>query len=281
MDDRFQLVAGVLSSDPDRATRSAEVLGIDGQRSYDSFYDMAIEERKRADGIDVVAIVTPNHLHYPVARTFLEQGFSVICEKPLALNLDEALNLQKVVAESSGLFSVTYNYSGYPLVRHGRQLIQDGQLGKIRVIQVEYAQDWLTKKVEALGNKQAKWRSDPDLSGHAGCVADIGTHAFHLACFMTGLRALEVASDLSIFVPGRPVTDNAHMMLRFEKGARGMLWASQVAPGNENALKIRAYGEKGGIEWSQENPNQMWFTRYGEPTKRLTRGSRSKKPVQT
>lgn len=272
IDDRYELVAGALSADPNRAKKSALDLGIEPDRSYESFEQMALAEKQRPDGIDAVSIVTPNHMHYPVARAFLEQGIAVICDKPVTLNLQEAETLKDLIKNTGCFFGLTHNYTGYPVVRHAREMIRQGQLGNIRVIQVEYAQDWLTEKEEDSDNKQAQWRTDPKRSGAGGSLGDIGTHAFNLVRFISGLKATEVSADINAFVPGRLLDDNAHVMMRFENGAKGMLWSSQVAPGNENGLKIRIYGEKAGLQWSQENPNELWFSPFGQPTQRLTRG---------
>jgi predicted dehydrogenase len=272
LDDRYELVAGALSSDPVRARDSASELGIAPERSYDGFAEMAKAEAAREDGIDVVAIVTPNHVHYPAARAFLEAGIHVICDKPLTSKLKDAVELVAAVERSGVLFALTHNYTGYPLVRQARALVQAGELGKIRVIQVEYPQDWLTTRLEASGQKQAEWRTDPQRSGAGGCVGDIGTHAEQLASFITGLELEAVCAQLSTFVDGRALDDDCQMLLRFSGGARGMLWASQVAPGNENNLKIRVFGEKGGLTWEQENPNHLWFAPHGQPPRLITRG---------
>lgn len=271
IDDHYELVAGALSSDAERSARSALELGIDASRSYASFADMAAKEKAREDGIDVVSIVTPNHMHFPVAKAFIEQGFPVICDKPLCLSVSEAVELESLISDTGGFFGLTHNYTGYPLVRHARHLVQTGALGKIQIIQVEYAQDWLSRKVEDSDNKQAQWRCDPKRSGPAGCLGDIGTHAFNLASFISGLKTTEVLADLETFVEGRLLDDNVHVLLRYENGAKGMLWSSQVAPGNENALKIRIYGENAGLSWAQENPNELWYTPFGEPAQRITR----------
>jgi predicted dehydrogenase len=232
---------------------------------------MAAAEAKRPDRIDAVAIVTPNHLHYTMSKAFLEAGIHVICDKPLTTTLQEALDLAQIVRRTGLIFGLTHNYTGYPLVRQARQMIAEGQLGTIRVVQVEYAQDWLATPVEATGQKQAAWRTDPAQSGPAGCLGDIGTHAYNIACFVTGLECRQVAADLSIFVPGRRLDDNVQMLLRFEGGARGMLWASQVATGNGNNLRLRVYGDKAGLEWQQEQPNSMRFTRLGSPPEIIRR----------
>ncbi|MDJ0934359.1 MAG: Gfo/Idh/MocA family oxidoreductase [Kiloniellales bacterium] len=272
LDDRYELVAGALSADPEKARASAADLGLPAERAYRSFAEMAAAEAERADGIDVVAIVTPNHLHYAPARAFLEAGIHVICDKPLTSTLEDAEALQALVESSGLVFGLTHNYTGYPLVRQAREMVAEGALGPIRLVQAEYVQDWLSTPLEETGQKQAEWRTDPARSGPAGCVGDIGTHAFNLARFITGLQLEELAADLQTFVPGRRLDDNAHILLRFAGGARGMLWSSQVAPGHENGLRIRIYGETGGLAWSQEDPNQLVHTPLGEAPRLLTRG---------
>src|SRR5882672_8193396 len=271
MDDQFELVAAALSSDPAKSRAAALDLHISPERAYGSFAEMAAAEAKRPNRIDAVSIVTPNHVHFGPAKAFLEAGIHVICDKPLTTTVAGAVALAEIVRKSGLIFGLTHNYTGYPVVRQAREMIQAGELGKIRVVQVEYAQDWLTTAVEATGNKQAVWRTDPAQSGPAGSLGDIGTHAYNLACFVTGLRCEQVAADVSIFVPGRRLDDNVQMLLRFQGGARGMLWASQVATGNENNLRLRVYGEKAGLEWGQENPNYLRFTKYGEPPETISR----------
>jgi len=271
IDDRFDLVAGALSSDPARAAASAAELGIAADRSYPSYAAMAAAEAARPDGIDAVAIVTPNHVHAGPAVAFLNAGINVICDKPLAATAADGAAIAAAVAASKARFILTHNYTGYPLMRQARQMVADGKLGTLRVVKAEYAQDWLTESVEMTGNKQADWRTDPARAG-GGAIGDIGTHAFNLLTFVTGLHATELAADLHSFGPGRKVDDNAHIMLRFDGGARGMVWASQVAPGNENGLRLRIYGDKGGLEWGQENPNVMTYAPFGQPKQLLTRG---------
>lgn len=266
IDDRYELVAGALSSTAEKSRASGEALGL--PRIYDDFKQMAIREARRKDGIEAVSIVTPNNVHYFAAREFLKRGIHVICDKPLTSTLSDAKKLVKAVEDSDALFILTHNYTGYPMVRHAREMVANGDLGAIRVVQVEYPQDWLTVEQNF---KQAEWRTDPERSGSGGSTGDIGTHAFNLACFVTGLEVERLAADLQAFVPGRRVDDNAHVMLRFAGGARGMLWSSQVAPGNENALRIRVYGETGGLEWAQEDPNHLWYTPFGEPKRLITR----------
>ncbi|WP_248310247.1 Gfo/Idh/MocA family oxidoreductase [Bosea sp. 117] len=269
LDGAFDLVAGALSSTPEKARASAEALGI--PRAYDDFATMARAEAERADGIEAVAIVTPNHMHAAPAIAFLERGIHVICDKPLTATMEEATALADVARRSNALFVLTHNYTGYPMVRQARAMVASGALGRIRLVQVEYAQEWLTGPAEAQGSKQAEWRTDPARSGAGGALGDIGTHAYNLACFVSGLTPEALAADLSSFGPGRALDDNAHVLLRFAGGARGMLWASQVAPGSENGLRLRLYGETGGLDWAQEDPNRLWFTRFGEPKQLLTR----------
>lgn len=266
IDDRYELVAGALSSTPEKSQASGEALGL--PRIYDDFKQMAIREARLKNGIEAVSIVTPNHVHYAAAREFLNRGIHVICDKPLTSTLADAKKLVKAVENSDALFILTHNYTGYPMARQAREMVANGEIGKVRVAQVEYPQDWLTVEQDF---KQAEWRTDPERSGAGGSTGDIGTHAHNLARFITGLEVESLAADLDAFVPGRRVDDNGHVMLRFEGGAKGMLWCSQVAPGNENALRIRVYGEKGGLEWAQEDPNYLWHTPFGEPKRLITR----------
>ncbi len=270
LDDRYELVAGALSSDPARARASAADLRIAPDRAYGSFQEMAQKEAARDDGIDVVAIVTPNHVHHAAAKAFLDAGIHVICDKPMTTSLDDALDLVRAVRRSGLVFGLTHNYTGHPMVREARARVQAGELGRVRVVQVEYPQDWLTTKLEDSGQKQASWRTDPAQSG-GGAIGDIGTHAHNLAAFVTGLELEQLCADMSTFVEGRRVDDNCNILLRYAGGARGMLWASQVAPGNANALKIRVYGELGGLEWHQEVPDQLHLLPFGEPPQLILR----------
>ena len=272
IDDQYELVAGALSSNPERADASARELGIAADRSYASYEEMALAEAARPDGIEAVSIVTPNHLHAPIAQAFLNAGIHVICDKPLTTSVEEAEDLVELVEKSGKLFVLTHNYSGYPMIRQARSMVANGELGDIRVIQVEYPQDWLTERSELSGNKQAEWRTDPARSGAGGAIGDIGTHAYHLAGFVSGLETEQVLAQLTSFVEGRSLDDDVQIMLRYKGGARGSLWASQVAVGNENGLKLRIYGSKGGLEWTQADPNYLWFTRFGEPKQLITRG---------
>lgn len=270
IDDQYELVAGCFSSDAEKSLASAADLGV--ARAYASFAEMAAKEARRKDGIEAVAIVTPNHMHAPVALQFLKRGIHVICDKPLTHTLPEAKKLAKAAEASGVVFALTHNYTGYPMIRQAAAMVAAGELGEIRLVQVEYAQDWLAEPVEESGQKQAGWRTDPARSGAGGSTGDIGTHAFNLANFVSGLTVEELAADLQAFVPGRRVDDNGHVLLRYQGGARGMLWCSQVAAGQENGLRLRIYGTKAGIEWEQENPNYLWVGPLGQPKYRLTRG---------
>jgi predicted dehydrogenase len=217
-------------------------------------------------------------MHAPVAMQFLKRGIHVICDKPLTATLAEAKKLAKAAEASGVVFALTHNYTGYPMIRQAKAMVAGGELGEIRLVNVEYVQDWLTEAVEASGQKQADWRTDPARSGAGGSTGDIGTHAFNLANFVSGLTLDTLAADLTAFVPGRRVDDNGHVLMRFQGGAKGMLWCSQVAPGNENALRLRVYGTKGGLEWAQEDPNQLWFTPFGQPKRLITRGGAGSGP---
>ena len=267
IDDKYELVAASLSSSPEKTRAAAAELHI--ARAYGSYQEMAEAESKRDDRIDVVAIVTPNYTHHAIAKAFLAAGIHVICDKPMTTTLADAVDLAAQVESTGLLFGLTHTYAGYPMVRQAREMVQAGDLGNIRMIQVEYAQDWLATPVD---NKQAEWRTDPARSGPGGCLGDIATHAYHLACFTTGLKPVEIAADLTTFVPGRRVDDNVQAMMRFEGGAKASLWASQVATGNENYLRLRIFGEKAGLSWEQEIPNYLHYSPLGESTRLLTRG---------
>lgn len=279
LDGEYQLVAGALSSSPDKARESAAELGITEDRSYASFAEMAAHEAAREDGIEAVAIVTPNHMHFAPAKAFLEAGIHVICDKPLTSALEDAIELERVAKQSDRLFILTHNYTGYAMVRQARELIARGGLGNIRLVHVEYLQDWMTEPIESSGQKQAAWRTDPARSGQGGAIGDIGTHAYNLARFVSGLRLTSVSADLEAFVPGRVLDDNAHVLLRFENGAKGILWVSQIAPGNENALTLRVFGSVGGLEWRQSEPDILRHTPYGSPMQIITRASAAASPA--
>jgi predicted dehydrogenase len=270
LDDRWELVAGALSSTQEKARSYAAELLI--PRAYGSFEEMAEAEAKHPEPIDAVAIVTPNHMHYPVAKRFVEAGFHVMCDKPLTTTVDDAVKLNELVEKSGVVFGVTQTYSGYPIVRQMREMVLNGAIGPVRMIQAEYAQGWLATRLETTGAKQAEWRTDPARSGPGGCLGDIGTHAYHMALFTTGLKPREISADLTTFVPGRRLDDNVQALIRFDGGAKASLWSSQIAVGEENNLNIRIYGEKGALVWNQENPNYVYYTPLGEATRTLTRG---------
>jgi predicted dehydrogenase len=272
MDGEYDFVAGALSADPKKAKASGQDLGLAPDRVYTDYKTMAKAESKRADGIEAVSIVTPNHVHVPAAMAFIEAGIHVICDKPLSLTLKEAKALEKLLAKRKGvIFALTHNYSGYPMIRQAKAMIANGDLGTIKLLQGEYVQDWLTTELEKTGQKQALWRTDPEQTGAGGSIGDIGTHTYQLLCNVAGFWGGEVSADLSSSFSSRRVDDNFHVMMRFKNGARGMIWGSQVAPGNENGLKIRIYGTKGGLEWKQEDPNYLWYAPFGEPKRLLTR----------
>lgn len=271
LDDRFALVAGALSSEPARAFSSALALGIERSRAYAHFQEMAVAEAARADGVEAVAIVTPNSTHFAIAAAFLRAGIHVIVDKPVTVSSEEATELLRIGREAGKRIYVTYNYTGYPMVRHARELVKSNALGRIKVVQVEYLQQWLTMPIEDEGNKQATWRTDPAQAGPGGSIADIGTHAYNLAEFVTGLRGCAVSAELSSSRPSRTLDDNAFVKIQFEDDVRGMLWATQIAPGNENGLRIRIYGDRGGLSWCQEQPNELRYAIFGEATRLITK----------
>jgi predicted dehydrogenase len=273
LDDAYVLVAGALSASPEKAMRSAEAIGLAPERSYPDFQTMARAEAARADRIEAVAIVTPNHMHAAIAEAFLETGVHIICDKPLAATLEEARRLRDKARASGLIFATTYNYSGYPLIRHARAMVRGGELGAIRIVQVEYPQDWLAAPIETTGQKQAEWRTDPARAGAGGCIGDIGTHAYQLAHFVTGMAPEQILAEVTTFVPGRRLDDNVQILLRYANGARGALWASQVAAGNDNGLRLRVFGEKGGLEWCQEEPNRLLWSPLGEAPRLVRRGT--------
>src|SRR6202162_3613318 len=272
MDGHYELVAGALSSTAEKSRRSGEALGLDPDRVYEDYEAMARAEPARADGIEAVAIVTPNHVHAGPTYAFLKAGVHVICDKPLTLSLAEARKMQAAVEKSGRVFALTHNYTGYPLVRRMREMIRAGDLGEMRLVQVEYPQDWLTGPTETTGNKQAEWRVDPKSSGAGGGGGHHGSHAYNLADYVTGLELAELAADLTSFGAGRRLDDNAQIMLRYANGARGAIWASQVAPGNQNGLMRRGHGTKGGFHWRQDNPNYLFWSPLGQSTRIVTRG---------
>jgi predicted dehydrogenase len=266
------LVTGVFASDAQRSRDFAATLDITPDRRYGSWQEMAEQEPRREDGLEVVSIMTPNNSHYAIAKVFLEQGIDVICDKPLTTDLEQALELMRLVRQTSLVFGVTYCYSGYPMVRQAREMIRNGQLGEIRLVQVEHASGWASTLLEAEGHKQAVWRTTPSIAGKSSVVGDLGTHAHHLARFVTGLEITEVSAELASIVPGRQVDDNAHIMLRFNNGAKGMMWVSMVAAGHLHGQRIRVYGEKGSLEWVQEQPNELVLRPVDGPHQTLSRG---------
>jgi predicted dehydrogenase len=270
LDDRWTLVAGAFSADAERSRSFGGSLGLAGERCYADWRQMAAAEATRDDRIDAVAIVTPNHLHHAPAKAFLAAGIAVICDKPLTTNLADALDLAETVERTGLPFVLTHNYSGYAMVRQARAMVASNALGAIRVIQAEYAQDWLASDLP--GNKQAAWRGDPERAGPGGALGDIATHAYHLCCYVTGAPAHSVSAETSRFVPGRRLDDDVQLRLRWANGARGQLWASQVAIGAANALRLRIYGETGALEWGQEDPDLLRYARLGEPPQVLRRG---------
>ena len=271
LDNRATLVAGALSSDPDRAKASASDYDIAADRAYTSFKDMAAAEKKRSDPVDFVSVATPNHTHFEIAKTFAEAGFNVVCDKPLTFDLAQAEELLKVVEKSGVVFAVTHNYTGYPLVRQAREMVLNGELGEINATRSNYIQGWLRTRLESSDQKQAKWRTDPKMSGAAGCFGDIGTHAYNLGRFMTGLMPKQISCLLKVFEPGRALDDYGVAAVRYENGALGTVTASQISHGRENDLFIEIDGTKAALEWHQEEPNKLIVRKNGEPHKIYTR----------
>ncbi len=269
IDQQIELVCGAFSSDPERAKASGRELFLPEERCYSDYQEMMEAEAKLPEGerMDFVSIVTPNHMHYPVAKAALEAGFPVLSDKPATFNLDEAKELAALVGKTGLKYGLTHNYTGYPMVKQARELARSGELGRIRKIVVEYPQGWLAEPIEQDGQKQASWRTDPKRSGAAGCMGDIGTHAENLAEYITGLQIDELAADLTSFVDGRVLDDDGNVLLRFEGGAKGVLHASQISVGEENGLNIRVHGEKGGLEWHQQEPNTLIVHKLGEPSR--------------
>jgi predicted dehydrogenase len=273
LDDRYELVAGAFSSDPLRCRQAGAAFGVAEERAYPSWQEMAERESERRDPIDVVSVVAPNHLHHPVAKAFLERGFHVLCDKPLATSLEQALELRSLARRAGVEFGITYNYSGYPVIRHARRMVADGALGEVRLVQVEHASGWAAAPLERQGNPQARWRTDPELAGPSTIVGDLGSHAHHLARFVTGLDVCQVSAELATMVPGRGSDDNAHLRIRMDRGVKGTIWASMVATGNEHGLRLRVYGDRAGIEWVQERPDRLHYRRIDAAPQVLSRGA--------
>ncbi|MBB1643682.1 MULTISPECIES: Gfo/Idh/MocA family protein [unclassified Sphingobacterium] len=280
IDGQIELCCGALSADPLVAKESAALLGLPKERSYGSYQEMIVEESKRSadDRMNFVSIVTPNFAHFEPAMMALEHGFHVVLEKPMTLTTEQAELLQQKVAETGLILCVTYTYSAYPMVKQARHLVKEGQLGSIRKIMVEYPQGWLSKMIEN-GLSLAFWRTDPEKSGKSGCMGDIGTHAAHLAEYISGLKITKMCADLQTFVTGRKLEDDGNILLGFENGATGVLSASQVAAGEENALKIRVYGELGGLEWNQQDANTLIFKQLDAPTQLFRAGQQYLSPI--
>ncbi|WP_421566138.1 Gfo/Idh/MocA family protein [Ochrobactrum sp. EDr1-4] len=271
MDNEFELVAGDFSSDPERNLRSANALGVSDDRVYDTVEALIKGEKARPDGAEAVAIVTPNHLHFDAVKACLQAGFHVICDKPVTSALEDAVALVDIVRNAPGMFFLTHNYTGNAMVRQMRDMVLSGELGEIRFVNCEYVQDWLSEPVELQGSKAAEWRTDPQKAGAGGAIGDIGTHAYNLASYVTGLTPDKLCADLTSFIKGRRLDDNASILLRYDNGAKGQFWISQVAIGNENRLNCRIFGTKGSLEWSQEDPNRLWYCKSGQPRAMLTR----------
>lgn len=273
LDGEIELVCGAFSSDPTKSKASGEALYLDPSRVYGSYEEMILKEKELPTDqrMDFISIVTPNHVHFGPAKLALENGFHVMCDKPLCFNLEEAYELKKIVEKSGLLFGLTHTYTGYPMVKQARAMIKNGELGKIRKVVVEYPQGWLSE-AKPEDDKQASWRTDPSRSGIAGAMGDIGTHAENLAEYVTGLHITEMCADLTAFVPSRKLDDDGNVLLRFNNGAKGVLHASQISAGEENSLKIYVYGEKGGLEWHQMEPNTLLIKWLDRPMQRLRTG---------
>lgn len=275
MDGKIEFSAGALSSTPEKSLTSGKEVGLLDRRNYQSWQEMLEGELSlpEEDRVDLVSVVTPNHLHFPVAHAFVEAGFNVVVDKPMVRDSEEASQLIQAVEGSGAVFCVTYQYTGYPMVKQARHMIREGCLGDIRKVVVEYNQGWLASQVEESGDKQASWRTDPEMSGIAGTMGDIGSHAENLVSTVTGLEAAEISADLSTFVPGRRLDDDANMLIRYTNGARGVLVASQISAGEENSLTLKIYGTRGGLLWRQENPNYLHYLPDGSPEQVYKRGN--------
>ena len=274
-DGQMDLVAGVFSSNPEKSQAQGRALFLSPDRVYGNFQEMAEAEAgvAAADRLDFVAIVTPNHTHFEIAKAFIEAGFHVICDKPMTNTLEEAEELCQLVARHDVVFALTHNYTGYPLVKEAKRLVRKGALGQIRKIVVEYPQGWLANPIELEGQKQAAWRTDPQRAGVSSCIGDIGSHAENLVHYVTGLEMAEICADLTTFVPGRRLEDDGSVLVRYEGGAKGILYASQISVGEENNLRLRVYGTEAGIDWRQENPNELVVRHLDAPEEVMRRGN--------
>ncbi|MBD3304942.1 gfo/Idh/MocA family oxidoreductase [candidate division KSB3 bacterium] len=271
-DAKAEIVAGCFSRDQENTRQTGAALHIDPERLYASFQEMAEAEGQRADTIDFVSIVTPNNTHFPIAKAFLEQGIHVVCDKPLTLEVAEAEELRRLANEHDLLFCVTYTYTGYPMVKHAREMIQRGDIGEIRFVKAEYPQEWLATPLEHTGHRQASWRTDPTQTGKANSVGDIGSHVENMISYLTGLKIISLCARLDSFVEGRTLDDNASILVAYDTGAKGLYWVSQIAVGHDNDLTVGIYGTKGAIEWSQEDPNYLHVAYLGKPQETLSRG---------
>ena len=272
LDGTMELVAGAFSSDPEKSRTQGKELGLAPERSYSSYSAMADAEAGREDRIDFVSIVTPNYMHYPVAKTFLEAGFHVVCDKPMTNSLEDAEALCRLVQKTDQVFALTHNYTGYPMVKQARAMVSEGKIGAVRKVVVEYPQGWLATPLELSGHKQAGWRTDPKRAG-AGALGDIGSHAENLAHYVTGLEMEELCADVTTFVDGRTIDDDVSMLIHYQGGARGVLHASQISVGEENNLNLRVHGEKGSLQWFQEHPNWLYYREMEGPEQVFKRGN--------
>jgi predicted dehydrogenase len=272
LDGLAELSAGCFSRSPENTLATGKALGLSPDRCYKTFEEMAEAEAKRADKIDFVVIVVPNNAHYPASKAFLSRGIHVVCDKPLTWEVSEAQELADLAKKNNLLFGVTYSYTGYPAVKHIREMIRKGEIGEVRFVNAEYPQEWLATPAEKGDNKQAKWRCDPNISGKSNCVGDIGSHVENMVLYMTGLKIKSLCARLDKFVEGRVLDDNASIMVEYEGGAKGLYWSSQIAVGYDNALRVRIFGSKGTIQWAQELPNYIEVFKLGQPNAVLSRG---------
>ncbi|HKJ79862.1 MAG TPA: Gfo/Idh/MocA family oxidoreductase [Prolixibacteraceae bacterium] len=283
MDNQIELVCGCFSVDPEISKSSGKLYYLPENRVYETYQEMFEKEAKLPEGerMDFVSIVTPNFVHFDPAIMALNNGFNVVLDKPITFTLDEAVKLKEKLDETGLVLALTHTYSGYPAVKHAKKMVADGALGKIRKVYVEYPQGWLSSKLEDTGNQQASWRTDPKRSGKAGCMGDIGTHAHQLAEYITGLKVTELCAELNVFVPNRALDDDGAAFLRFDNGAKGVLMATQIAAGEENAIRIRVYGEKGGLDWEQMEPNTLTLKWLDEPMQVLRVGTSMDSKIAT
>jgi predicted dehydrogenase len=275
LDGNIEIVGGAFDIDPKKSMQMGTQLNLNPARVYTSYKDMIAAERKLPDGerMDFVSVCTPNNWHYPMAKDLLEAGFHVMCEKPMTISVDEAKSLVQIVKKTKRVFGLMHNYTGYPMVKLAREMVKNGDLGKVRKIVVQYPQGWLATALERTGQQQASWRTDPKQSGGSGCGGDIGTHAENMAEYVTGLKMTHLCAELTTFVKGRKVDDDINCLVKYNNGARGVLHASQVSVGEENNLAIWVYGEKGGLEWHQEHPNYLYVKMMGQPEQVWKRGN--------